>query len=217
MRKSRLNTICSILALTTLSCTAPPRQEQIQHNQPHTVSTPSQLLPCPDYDNPVGLKIDNTFPSVQFPNVDWEPVNIKSHCGSKAVLVVSATEWCGSCLVEFDYLAQTAEAWKSRGVEVYYTIFENGASQPANAETLLIFEDYMFDIYGSIPFRVLADPTSLLPRSLAGRVTLPVGWLLDETMTVREFSEGTNASMISRWVEDLLQAKALSDTDEDAR
>ena len=78
---------------------------------------PSQ---CPGPDHPVGLNVGDTFPSVQFPNVDWEPVNIKNLCGSGAILVVAATEWCGACIVEFDYLAEVATDWRERGVEIYY-------------------------------------------------------------------------------------------------
>jgi hypothetical protein len=161
---------------------------------------------CPNHDNPVGFSVGDTFPSVRYPNADWEGVNIKSLCGSKAILVVSATEWCGACIVEFDYLAMVAEDWKDRGGEVYYTLFENSARQPAGKETLAAFEEYMLEIYGSIPFRVLSDPAATLPRSInGGGVTLPIAWILDEEMIIISFSEGTNGPMVTGWMENLLR------------
>ncbi len=161
---------------------------------------------CPNRDNSVGFNIGDTFPAVQYPNVDWEAVNIKSHCGSKAILVVSATEWCGACIVEFDYLAMVAPDWKDRGGAVYYTLFENIAEQPPTSETLAAFEGYMLQTYGSVPFRVLSDSASSLPRSInGGGVTLPIAWLLDEEMIVVNFSEGTNGEMLSGWMENLLR------------
>jgi len=148
---------------------------------------------CPNRSLPVGFREGDVFPSVQFPNAEWDPVNIKSLCGSKAVLVITGAEWCGSCLVEFDYLAMVAPDWKERGVEVYYTLFENGAGQPASTTILQQFELYMMDIYGSVPFRVLADPSSSLVRAMNGRVTLPLVWVLDSGMIVRQNIQGANA------------------------
>ena len=162
---------------------------------------PSQ---CPGPEHPAGLNVGDTFPSVQFPNVDWEPVNIKSLCGSGAILVVAATEWCGACIVEFDYLAEVATDWRERGVEIYYTLFEDRAGQPTGPRTLMAFESYMLDVHGTVPFRVLADPTASLPRSLNQGVSLPVAWGLDEQMVIRNFSEGTSGPMVSDWVEDIL-------------
>jgi len=163
-------------------------------------------IECPNRDNPVGFAVGDTFPSTRYPNADWEGVNIKSHCGSKAILVVSATEWCGACIVEFDYLAMIAEDWKDRGGEVYYTLFEDSSRQPAGRSTLAAFEDYMLQTYGSVPFRVLSDPAATLPRSINnGGVTLPIAWLLDEEMVVVNFSEGTSGPMVTGWMESLLR------------
>jgi thiol-disulfide isomerase/thioredoxin len=169
-------------------------------------TAPPLVVNCPNHDNPVGFSIGDTFPSVRYPNADWEGVNIKSLCGSKAILVVSATEWCGACIVEFDYLAMVAEDWKDRGGEVYFTLFENSARQPAGKETLAAFEEYMLETYGSVPFRVLSDSAATLPRSInGGGVTLPMAWILDEEMIIVSFSEGTNASMVTGWMENLLR------------
>ena len=159
---------------------------------------------CPSKDTMTGLNTGDTFPSVQYPNAEWEPVSIKSLCGNRAILVISATEWCTGCLVEFDYLASVGSDWASRGVGVYYTIFENSAGQPATRGTLIKFEEYMEDIYGSVPFRMLADRSATLPRSLNGRVNLPLAWALDPQMVITNFSEGSNSAMITEWVEELL-------------
>jgi thiol-disulfide isomerase/thioredoxin len=165
-----------------------------------------QEVNCPNRDNPVGFSVGDTFPSTRYPNADWEGVSIKSLCGSKAILVVSATEWCGACIVEFDYLAMIAEDWKDRGGEVYYTLFENSSRQPAGRATLAAFEDYMLQTYGSIPFRVLSDSAATLPRSINnGGVTLPLAWLLDEEMVIVNFSGGTNGAMVTGWMENLLR------------
>ncbi|MAF44006.1 MAG: hypothetical protein CMI54_07585 [Parcubacteria group bacterium] len=165
----------------------------------------TQDINCPNRDNTAGLSVGSTFLSVQFPNAEWEPVSIKSLCGSKAILVISATEWCTACLTEFDYLAMISSDWKDRGGEVYYTLFEDGARQPASQDTLKRFEEYMLGTYGSIPFRVLADPASTLPRSIGtDSVTLPISWLLNEEMEILEYAEGTNAVIITNWMESLL-------------
>ena len=167
--------------------------------------TPGDLN-CPNTDNPVGFSVGDTFPSTRYPNSDWEGVNIKSLCGSRAILVVSATEWCTACLVEFDYLAMVAEDWADRGGEVYYTLFENSARQPPGKETLATFEDYMLEIYGSVPFRVLSDPAATLPRSINnGGVTLPLAWALNEELVIVNFAEGTSGPMVTAWMENLLR------------
>lgn len=160
---------------------------------------------CLGRQGPAGLRPGDTFPALQYPNAEWEPVNIKELCGSKAILVVSATEWCGSCLMEFDYLAGIASEWDTRGVRIYYTLFEDMSRQPASRHAIRRLEDYMFEIYGSTSFRVLADSTASLPRSLGGGLSLPVAWLLDEEMVVTNFSEGTNAPMVAEWVEAALR------------
>ena len=157
------------------------------------IVTEDNDIECPNKTLPVGFREGDVFPSVQFPNAEWDPVNIKSLCGSKAVLVITGAEWCGSCLVEFDYLAMVGSDWKERGVEVFYTLFENAAGQPASKNTLQEFELYMKEIYGSVPFRVLADPSSNLVRAMNGRVTLPLVWVLDGEMIVRQNVQGGRA------------------------
>ena len=102
-------------------------------------------LVCPDRENPTGVRVGSPFPSTRFPNADWEPVSIKDLCGSKAILVVSATEWCGACIAELNYLALVAADWRERGGEVYYTLFEDGGGQPAGRGTLRRFEEYLLD------------------------------------------------------------------------
>ena len=164
-----------------------------------------QEVNCPNRDNTTGFNIGDTFPSVRYPNAEWEGVNIKSLCGSKAILVVSATEWCGACMVEFDYLAMVAADWKDQGGEVYYTLFENYARQPAAKHTLAAFEEYMLQTYGDIPFRVLSDSSGSLPRALGGGVSLPIAWMLNEEMIVVNFSEGTSGPMVTGWMENLLR------------
>ena len=194
------------LAIMTVACGV-PRESSTETS---TLSAPKvdRNAPidyeCPKRQNTTGIRVGDTFPSVQFPNAEWEPVNIKTLCGNSAMLVVTATEWCGSCLVEFDYLAMVAPDWKTRGVEIYFTLFENASGHPATSNTLIDFELYMLDIYGSIPFRVLADPSAMLPRSLGGAVSLPVTWALNREMVVTNFSEGTNSTMITEWVDTIL-------------
>ena len=197
----------TLLLTIGIAACGPPRESPTETS---TLSAPKfdREAPidyeCPKRQNTTGIRIGDTFPSVQFPNAEWEPVNIKTLCGNKAMLVVTATEWCGSCLVEFDYLAMVAPDWKTRGVEIYFTLFENSAGHPATSNTLIDFELYMLDIYGSIPFRVLADPSAMLARSLGGGVTLPVTWALNREMVVTNFSEGSNSVMITEWVDTLL-------------
>jgi len=198
--------ITILLTIITVAC-APNRESPTETS---TLSAPKidRDAPidyeCPNRQNTTGIRVGDTFPMVQFPNAEWEPVNIKTLCGASAILVVTATEWCGSCLVEFDYLAMVAPDWKTRGVEIYFTLFENSAGHPATSNTLINFELYMLDIYGSIPFPVLADPSAMLPRSLGGGVLLPITWALDREMVVTNFSEGTNSAMITEWVDTLL-------------
>ena len=108
-------------------------------------------------------------------------------------------------MVEFDYLAMVAADWKDRGGEVYYTLFENYARQPAAKETLAAFEEYMLQTYGDVPFRVLSDSSGSLPRALGGGVSLPIAWMLNEEMIVVSFSEGTNGPMVTSWMENLLR------------
>ena len=204
---------CIILATALVACGTERRSPVVgSHRQAPVDAAPQEDLPpppvainCPNRDNSIGFGIGDTFPSVRYPNAEWEGVSIKSLCGSKAILVVSATEWCGACMVEFDYLAMVAADWKDRGGEVYYTLFENYASQPAAKETLAAFEEYMLQTYGDIPFRVLSDSSGSLPRALGGGVSLPIAWMLNEEMIVVSFSEGTNGAMLSGWMENLLR------------
>ena len=207
-----LNRLTAI-ALLTLSC-SPPRQEPVR--VPYSDNdfrptdfniedgAPVDVPNCPNRDNMVGLNIGNTFPSVQYPDVDWEPVNIKSMCGNKAILVVSATEWCGACIAELYYLAAAAPDWAERGGVVYYTLYEDRARQPASQSTLIKFEQILLEDFGYIPFRILSDRTASLPRSLGRGLTLPLAWILDEEMVIRDFSEGTNGDLVSRWMEGML-------------
>jgi hypothetical protein len=208
----------TLISLLALSC-GPEREKtdpskepsnNIYNPQDFEVDSDDPSVPseCPRRGNTTGLNVGDTFPAVQFPNADWDPVNIKSLCGNDAILVVAATEWCGACLVEFDYLAMSAPDWSSRGAQIYYTLFENGAGQPASSRTLVGFETYMMDVYGSVPFRVLADPSASLPRSLNGGVSLPIAWALDGGLVVRNFSEGTNGPMVAEWVEEILATPA---------
>jgi hypothetical protein len=203
---------CIILATALVACGTERRSPVVRSHQEAPVDAATQEDPppppvainCPNRDNSIGFGIGDTFPSVRYPNAEWEGVSIKSLCGSKAILVVSATEWCGACMVEFDYLAMVAADWKDRGGEVYYTLFENYARQPAAKGTLAAFEEYMLQTYGDIPFRVLSDSSGSLPKALGGGVSLPIAWMLNEEMIVVSFSEGTNGPMVTGWMESLL-------------
>jgi len=203
---------CIILATALVACgterrspvSRAHREAPVDAAPQEDAAPPPAAINCPNRDNSIGFGIGDTFPSVRYPNAEWEGVSIKSLCGSKAILVVSATEWCGACMVEFDYLAMVAADWKDRGGEVYYTLFENYARQPAAKETLAAFEEYMLQTYGDIPFRVLSDSSGSLPRALGGGVSLPIAWMLNEEMIVVSFSEGTNGPMVTGWMESLL-------------
>jgi thiol-disulfide isomerase/thioredoxin len=203
---------CIILATALVACgterrspvSRAPRESPVDAGTQEDAADPPVAINCPNRDNSIGFGIGDTFPSVRYPNAEWEGVSIKSLCGSKAILVVSATEWCGACMVEFDYLAMVAADWKDRGGEVYYTLFENYARQPPAKETLASLEEYMLQTYGDVPFRVLSDSSGSLPRALGGGVSLPIAWMLNEEMIVVSFSEGTNGPMVTGWMESLL-------------
>jgi peroxiredoxin len=209
-----LNKLMVIAAVFATACGPPARQEP--ESAPYSDNdyrpsdfevedeTPRGVPNCPNRDNTVGLNIGDTFPSVQYPNAEWDPVNIKSMCGNKGILVISATEWCMACIVELYHLATVAPDWKDRGGVIYYTLYEDRARQPASKATLVKLEQILLEDFGYIPFQILSDRTASLPRSLGRGLSLPLAWILDEEMVIKNFAEGTNGDMVSRWMEELL-------------
>lgn len=199
-----------VLALLLLVGCSPPSADTNISSPPLPLD-PELAKGCPAAHGTVGLEVGHTFPSLRLRNAQWDGVTTEEMCGRHAMIIVSATEWCSSCITEMYMLAAVSNEWKSRGVEIYYTLFEDYARQPPTRYTLWRNEDRLYDAFGEVSYSILADPLAHLPSAVSeqhGRILLPLVWALDSDMKVQKFDQGVSFTETEAWVEEILQPMA---------
>lgn len=102
-----------------------------------------------------GRELGNQVGSLPLTNCLGDTVDLHDFCGRrKAVLLVSAAGWCGSCRSSMPGLALEQENGRREGLDVFIVWGEKDDSSPADAE----FCNLVADQYGTDPARTFFDP-----------------------------------------------------------
>ena len=171
-------TLCGVLVISALCVSC------LQAGEGLTGELGEVLPPRGEYPaGPYGEEIGEVIAPLSFLDADGREVSLRKtyrNYHHQLLLITTSAEWCTACIKEQPKLEELYQTYKSRGLSVIVTMFQDGNFEPATPAVATEWRDKY-----NLSFPVFADPANPSTFSPYYDVNLTPMVMLVEVATMR--------------------------------